>query len=198
MLLESLFTDPIYFFRFVIIIVVSITLHELGHGAAAISQGDETPNESGHMTWNPVIHMGWPSLIMLALVGMAWGQMPVRPERFKNGSAGRMIVAAAGPMTNFTIAAICILILNTIARSSNSIVSLDFFYLAAYINLGLGIFNMMPLPPLDGFTVFSELFPSLKPIQNHPQAGLFFIVLFVVGGFNFIWNGAGLLLNVLL
>ena len=197
MLLEYLFTDPIYFLRFVVIIVASITLHELGHGVAAIYQGDETPNESGHMTWNPVVHMGWPSLILLALVGMAWGQMPVRPERFRDGSAGRMLVAAAGPLTNFAIATFCIFVLNTLARSSESIVSPAFFYLAAYVNLGIGIFNMLPIPPLDGFSIFSEVFPSLRPIRNHPQAGLLFIILLITGGLSFVWKGADLLLSFL-
>ena len=197
MLLEYLVADPIYFFRFVTIIIVSITLHELGHGAAALYQGDDTPIESGHITLNPVVHMGWPSLIVLVLVGMAWGQMPVKPERFKDGAAGRMMVAAAGPMTNFALAALCILVLNTLARSSSSLVSPDFFYLAAYVNIGLGIFNMLPLPPLDGFNVFSEVFPSLQPIRNHPQAGLFFMMLFITGGLSFIWRAAEMLLRAL-
>lgn len=197
MLLESLFTDPVYFLRFVVIIVVSICLHELGHGAAAIYQGDDTPVDQGHMTLNPVVHMGWPSLIMLVLVGMAWGQMPVRPDRFKDGSAGRVMVAAAGPMTNFVIAALCILILNTLAHFPEGMVSREFFDLAAFINIGLGLFNLLPIPPLDGFTVFSELIPSLQPIRNHPQAGLLLLVLFVTGGLRFVWEGAHMLLAVL-
>lgn len=197
MFLETLFTDPIYFLRFVVIIVLSISLHELGHGVAAIYQGDRTPNELGHMTLNPVVHMGWPSLIMLALVGMAWGQMPVRPDRFKDGSAGRMLVAAAGPMTNFAIAALCILVLNTVASSPTSIVSPTFFFLAAYVNIGLGLFNLIPIPPLDGFTVFSELFPSFRAVGQHPQVGLFFIVLFVTGALSFVWQAANIILEIL-
>lgn len=196
MLVQFLFTDPVYFLRFVIIIVVSITLHELGHGAAAIYEGDNTPNETGHMTWNPVVHMGWPSLITLCIVGMAWGKMPVRPGRFKDGSAGRMLVSAAGPMTNFALAALCIAVVNTFS-SSAALVSIDFFYMAAFINIGLGLFNLLPIPPLDGFTVFSEIFPSFKPVANHQGASVLLILLFITGGLRFIWAGADIILKAL-
>lgn len=189
--LFSIFTDPIYFIQYIAIIVVSITLHELGHGIAAISQGDNTPKEAGHMTLDPVVHLGVPSLIILALFGMAWGKMPVRPSRFKDGSTGNIIVSAAGPMTNFAIAALCIAIIHLLLFLSvlpYGVVS--FLILAAVINVGLGLFNMLPIPPLDGFTVFSEFFPSLKPVEKHPAAPAIFFVLFFTGSFSAIWIGA--------
>lgn len=58
---------------YALIVIFSITLHELAHGWAAIWQGDRTPIETGHMTWNPLVHMGWASLLMFAIVGIAWG-----------------------------------------------------------------------------------------------------------------------------
>jgi len=197
MLLQSLVTDPIYFLQFVVIIVLSITLHELGHGVAAIYQGDNTPIESGHMTWNPVVHMGWVSLIALMIIGIAWGQMPVRPHRFKDGSTGRIMVAAAGPMVNFSIAAVCIVILNSFPRQGGLPIDLNFFYLAAYINLGLGIFNLLPSPPLDGFTVFSELIPELKQNNNSQWATLLVVVLYVTGGIGFLWAISASILRML-
>lgn len=195
MLFQSLFSDPLYFFRFVVIIVLSICLHELGHGIAAIRQGDNTPIDEGHMTWNPVVHMGWPSLVILCFVGMAWGQMPVRPDRFKDGAKGRMLVAAAGPLTNFAIATVCILVMNVFARSPESLLSLEFFYMAAYINLGLGIFNLIPIPPLDGFSIFSEVFPSFQAVRNTQMTSMLFIILLVSGGLRFVWSAAGLVLR---
>lgn len=196
--LASLFTDPVYFLQFFIIIVVSITLHELGHGAAAISQGDNTPNESGHMTLNPVVHMGMPSLVVLALVGIAWGEMPVQPSRFKDGSTGRMMVSAAGPMTNFAIAAVCIALIHLLLSQSVGTVSLNFLRLAAIVNVGLGIFNLLPIPPLDGFTVFSELFPGMKPIANHPAAPAILFLLFFTGGLSAVWIGAAFIVDRLI
>jgi Zn-dependent protease len=198
MLLQSLFSDPIYFLRFVVIIVFSIVLHELGHGIAATYQGDDTPHATGHMTLNPVIHMGWPSLIVLCLVGMAWGAMPVNPRKFKDGSTGRIMVSAAGPMTNFAIAAVCIIVINLFSRQTGSLVSLEFFYMAASINLGLGLFNLLPIPPLDGFSVCSEFFPSLKALTHHPAANFIFILLFVTGGLQFIWGISDFVLSKLI
>lgn len=197
MLLESLFIDPIFVLRFIVIIIISITLHELGHGVAAISQGDDTPNRTGHMTWNPVVHMGWVSLIVLCVVGMAWGQMPVQPERFKDGSKGKMLVAAAGPITNFVIAAVCIVVLNALSGLPSIPISKEFFYMAANINLGLGFFNCLPVPPLDGFTVFSEIFPSFQSIRNHPGSNAILIILFVTGGLKFIWMLSDFTLSIL-
>lgn len=196
MLLQQLATDPIYVLRFIVIIIISITLHELGHGVAAIAQGDTTPQDTGHMTLNPVVHMGWVSLIALCIVGIAWGSMPVRPSRFKDGPAGRMWVAAAGPMTNFAIAALCIGVLNLFSNATN-VISLEFFYLAALINLGLGLFNLIPVPPLDGFTIFSELFPSFQSLKNHQGASFVLVVLFITGSLRFIWIGAGFILEAL-
>src|SRR5687768_7769180 len=68
---------PVYVYSWVVIVVGSIVLHELGHGWMAIRLGDRTPLETGHMTWNPVVHMGMYSLVVFALIGIAWGMMPV-------------------------------------------------------------------------------------------------------------------------
>jgi len=198
MLIESLFTNPVYVLRFIVIIIISITLHELGHGLAAIYQGDDTPQTAGHMTINPVTHMGWPSLIMLCLVGMAWGQMPVQPRNFRDGAAGRIMVSAAGPATNFAIAFVCIIAVRLILAQPGDFLSANFFYMAANINIGLGLFNLLPIPPLDGFSVFSEFFPSFKSIRNHPGASGIFIILFITGGFRFIWQLSDLLIEAAL
>ena len=74
-------------------VIFSITLHELGHGWAAIRQGDDTPRRFGRMTLNPLVHMGVPSLVMFALIGIAWGAMPVEPSRFRWGRRGRVLAS---------------------------------------------------------------------------------------------------------
>jgi Zn-dependent protease len=177
--IEKLFTSPLYFFRYVVIIVISIVLHELAHGFAALSQGDDTPETAGHITLNPVVHMGIPSLIMLMFVGMSWGQMPVNPSNFRHKWSDAF-VAAAGPLSNLAIAFIACAIIAIAKTRDIPALSPEFFGMMAFINVFLFLFNLLPVPPLDGFTVISDLFPSLKPVRNS-QVGLFMlIVLFTV------------------
>ena len=80
MFLQYLSTHPQLYFAVIIVVVISICLHELAHGFAAIALGDRTPEETGHITMNPLVHMGGFSLMMLAIAGISWGAMPVDPS----------------------------------------------------------------------------------------------------------------------
>ncbi|BAY76033.1 peptidase M50 [Nostoc linckia NIES-25] len=200
MFIETLFTEPIYFFRIIIIVIFSITLHELAHGWAAMSQGDNTPQKTGHLTLNPIVHMGKESIIFLCLMGIAWGQMPINPSKFRSPKLGNILVSAAGPLSNLTLGIIFILMLKLIANLSFSgFFSTEFLYLAAQINLTLFLFNLLPIPPLDGFHVFSEIFPKLKPLQN-THFGLFaMMLLFIIPEFGIGLSGiANLLMRLML
>ncbi|MBL1199016.1 MAG: site-2 protease family protein [Nostoc sp. GBBB01] len=184
MFIETLFTQPIYFFRIIIIVIFSITLHELAHGWAAMSQGDNTPQKTGHLTLNPVVHMGKESIIFLCLMGIAWGQMPINPSKFRSRKLGNILVSAAGPLSNLTLGIIFILVMKLLANLNfSALFSIEFLYLAARINLMLFLFNLLPIPPLDGFHVFSEIFPKLKPLENS-YFGLFtMMLLFIIPEF---------------
>ncbi|MDZ8104229.1 MAG: site-2 protease family protein [Nostoc sp. DedQUE12a] len=200
MFIETLFTEPIYFFRIIIIVIFSITLHELAHGWAAMSQGDNTPQKTGHLTLNPVVHMGKESIIFLCLMGIAWGQMPVNPSKFRSPKLGNILVSAAGPLSNLTLGIIFILVLKLLANLSfSALFSAEFLYLAARINLTLFLFNLLPIPPLDGFHVFSEIFPKLKPLEN-THFGLFaMMLLFIIPEFGIGLSGiADLLIRLML
>lgn len=182
MLINILLTNPVLFFRIIVIVIASVTLHELAHGWVALSQGDETPRKSGHMTLNPVVHLGWESIIFLCLAGIAWGQMPVNPSRFRNQKMGNILVSLAGPLFNLALGILFIVLLKfNLSLSSGRIFSPEFLYLAAYINLSLFLFNMLPIPPLDGFHVYSEFFPALKPLNNSPLGLFALIILFNTG-----------------
>ena len=181
--LFAIFDNPVWFVQYAIIIVVSICLHELGHGFAAIYLGDDTPIRSGHMTWNPVIHMGIPSLIFLIMTGMAWGAMPVTPSRLRS-SFGHAIVSAAGPFTNFALAISSSFVVNMlllIPRTEIIIGPVEFFWLASYINIILGLFNLIPVPPLDGFHVMKRFIPELGSIEGTPYGFIALYILFFTG-----------------
>lgn len=187
MFLTTLVTNPVNFFRYIVVIILSITLHELAHGFAAMSQGDDTPERTGHITFNPVVHMGWESIIFLCVAGMAWGQMPVNPYKFRNGRLSDIWVSAAGPLSNLALGLIFIIMLSIFYDSA--LMSKEFLYLAARINLTLFFFNMLPIPPLDGFSIFSNIFPELKQLQSTPVAMFGLMIIFLLPGF-----GTGLIM----
>jgi len=182
MFLNTLIINPVFFFRYIVIIVISITLHELAHGFAAMSQGDDTPKRTGHMTLNPVVHMGWGAIIFLCIAGISWGQMPVNPYKFRNGRLSDIWVSAAGPLSNLALGFLFIALL--LIYYNSGLLSRDFLYLAARINLTLFLLNMLPIPPLDGFGIFSNIFPELKQLKDSP-IGLFgLMIIFLIPGFS--------------
>jgi Zn-dependent protease len=182
------FTNPVFYTQAVVVTILSICLHELGHGLAALSQGDDTPSRSGHITMNPVVHMGVPSLVLLFVIGIAWGQMPVNPSRFRSRQWGDFLVSIAGPLTNLALTALFVVAL----QSNISFLSTTFLTYGAIINASLFLLNMIPIPPLDGFNVFSKFFPGLQFFnsssgQQYSQGLL--MLLFILGG-QFLTAGA--------
>jgi Zn-dependent protease len=168
--------DSFFYFIAVFTLIGSIVLHELAHGVVAISQGDDTPHETGHITLNPIVHMGAVSLCCAFVFGAAWGMMPINADNFKHGRLGHAIVALAGPLTNLAIALQCCLYLKK-STYFDSIVQV--LVIVALINFLIGFLNLLPLPGLDGFRILSLIFPDLKRISCHPLT--FFANLFLLG-----------------
>ena len=182
---------PEYYFSIIIAVVISIVLHELGHGVAAIWQGDDTPKVTGHMTWNPMVHMGGFSLFLLVMAGIAFGQMPVTPSRFRS-RYGNAMVAAAGPVTNLLLALIGLTIFGlwvkygSLGPEGVPTAGQRFFWLFGMINLVLCVFNMLPIPPLDGSTVLADFSPPFRRVMRNPDnqpffMGAFLLVFFFAG-----------------
>ena len=159
-------------------VIFSITLHELGHGWAALWQGDSTPRDLGHMTVNPMVHMGPMSLLIFALIGIAWGVMPVNPSRFRNRRWGDLLVAGAGPMVNLGLAIVAVIGLNVLFLVGDPQAPMfekfeTFFFLGAMLNIVLMIFNLFPVPPLDGSAVLSSLSSGYRRLLQHENAPMF-------------------------
>ena len=191
----QLFRDPIFFGRYIIIIIGSIVIHELAHGVAAISQGDDIPKTSGHITPNPVIHMGWTSIIFLCVSGMAWGLMPVTPAKFRHARWSDIAVSLAGPVSNLILGTVGVVLAVVRARSGVTIISEEFCMMAAQINFSLFALNMLPVPPLDGFHVYSELFPKLKALAT-PEISMF--LMFAIFSIPAVGVGIGLVSSTLI
>ncbi|HYE03552.1 MAG TPA: site-2 protease family protein, partial [Phycisphaerales bacterium] len=158
---------PVLLYSWVVLVMVSIVLHELAHGWAAIRLGDDTPIHAGHMTLNPLVHMGPVSLLVFALAGIAWGAMPVDPSRIR-GRHGEALMAFAGPAMNLLLALIFAAlaallvaladrgVIPPLARSELAGHGWAFFSLGVMLNLALAIFNLAPVAPLDGSRVLSS------------------------------------------
>jgi Zn-dependent protease len=193
MFLYQLFRDPVYFASTVIIVILSITVHELFHALAALSQGDDTAARVGRLTLNPLAHMGQTSVMMLVLFGVAWGQTPVNRSRLKYPFS-EALVAFAGPFANLLLLVLSVWAVLFIQKaglhSAAAEMGMGFFSLAALLNAFLFLFNMLPVPPLDGFGILETFFPFLRPLlQSLSQYGFFLLIVlfmfFGLGGYLF-------------
>ncbi len=176
----------LFFGCVVVTVVISIVLHELAHGWAAIWQGDDTPKLMGHMTPDPMVHMGGMSLLMLVMVGMAFGAMPVNPRNFRS-KYGDALVSAAGPAMNFLLAFIAQLALaiwlstEGIAKEGPGLNAQSLLLVFAFFNIALGIFNLIPVPPLDGSSILGNFVPSYKRWMDSLGNPMFiFFILFML------------------
>jgi Zn-dependent protease len=185
--IDSLTTHPAYYFTVVGCVTASIVLHELGHGLAAIQQGDDTPRVSGHMTLNPWVHMGPLGLGLLCFVGIAFGVMPVDPRRFRS-RYGDAWVAAAGPLVNGVIA---LLSLGTLAWLLSrgidpTIGGVSPLWVLGLLNVVLLLFNLIPIAPLDGSAVVASFVPAYRSFLAKPENARYswiaFAVVFLLAG----------------
>lgn len=186
MFLSKLSSDPHFFVYVVVTMVISVVLHELAHGWAAIWQGDRTPIELGHMTIDPRVHMGAASLILLALAGMCFGAMPVDPTRFRSRHSD-MIVSFAGPLMNLLLAFLALTTLgiwNNIGDSGEQSMVQDnlrqFLWVFGYCNVALCVFNLIPIPPLDGSTVLAGISKGYKRMIESVRDPMIFMIAFAV------------------
>ncbi len=152
--------DTVLLMSWLVWVIASIVLHELGHGFAALWEGDTTPRDTGHLTINPIVHMGWFSIIALLIMGIAWGLMPVNPSRFRHGRRGWAVVAVAGPAVNLFLSGMCIVLCAVMIRYGPQAEPLAgnlrmFLMVGGWLNVYLMLFNLMPVPPLDGSMILS-------------------------------------------
>jgi Zn-dependent protease len=151
-------------------LLMSLTVHEWAHAWSAYRLGDDTAAKLGRLTLNPIAHIDPVGTLLLPLLGIPFGwakPVPVNPTRFRRGmtmSRGMMITAAAGPISNVVLAVVCAVAFGLVARFSPDALTARFgvaplLMAMIQINVTLAIFNMLPIPPLDGSRVVDGLVP---------------------------------------
>ena len=138
--------------------LVCITLHELSHGLVAYKLGDDTAKRAGRLTLNPIRHLDPMGLLMMLVFHVGWAKpVPVNMFRFKNPKRGMALTALAGPVSNIIIAVVFMFFYGVayipLGHSDAGSYFLTMIQLTAYISLGLAIFNLIPISPLDGSKV---------------------------------------------
>lgn len=186
MILFNLFSEnPILIIPWLAALLMAITVHEFAHGLAAYKLGDKTAYHSGRLTLNPIDHIDPFGAIMLLVVGFGWAKpVPIDINQIKKGNFGLLIVSMAGVFLNLVFATIILLVLKFFVYGvlSDNNIMVIFFGFVVYINLALFAFNLLPIPPLDGFHVIEYFFPSLyakyAPIAQTYGSIILLIVVF--------------------
>ncbi len=150
---------------FAITAILAFAYHEFAHAIVADRLGDPTPREHGRISLNPFVHLDIFGIVMLFLLGFGWATTPVNPSRLRgNPRTSMAIVAIAGPLTNLLMALLYALpvrlgVVMPTASSGFLPTPSQIVFMGIYINLVLFVFNLLPIPPLDGFTILLGLLP---------------------------------------
>lgn len=190
--------------------LLALTVHEFAHGWVSSKLGDPTPRYQGRLTVNPLAHLDIIGTILMILTGFGWAKpVQINPNYYKNRTKGMALVAAAGPLANFLLAFAGILIGYTIvllciwANVPDTVISSveNIVFVFAYRNLCFMVFNLIPLPPLDGFKVAGLFIPHriyYTILRYEQYVMLAIMVLSLSGAFNsIIGTGVSFFMNMM-
>jgi len=197
----------------VAVVIACITIHEFSHGYVAFLLGDDTAKRAGRLTLNPIKHLDILGAIMLLIAKIGWAKpVPINPNNFKDMKMGTALTAAAGPASNFLFAIIAAILLKMVLSmpsyqyiegltehgsilltdygaytryvpTSFQILSLFTLYIIIVINIALGLFNLIPFPPLDGSKIISGFMSDemyFKWMQWERKGGFLLIIIFAI------------------
>jgi Zn-dependent protease len=175
--------EPQVFVAFLIAVIVGITFHEFSHAAAATLQGDNTARSEGRLTLNPISHLDPLGSIALVLAGFGWGRpVPYNPTQLRSRRFGAALVGLAGPAANFLLAIVAVIALRIVYPSAVTAFDVDFSVILldmlVTLNVVLGVFNLLPIPPLDGSRLLSIVLPPSRQniVAFLDQYGIFLLL----------------------
>ncbi|SCY99056.1 site-2 protease family protein [Alkaliphilus peptidifermentans] len=142
-------------------ILVALTLHEFAHAYTAYLLGDPTSKNHGRLTLNPIAHIDIFGFLMLMFAGFGWAKpVPINPNYFKNRKMGTFLVSIAGPATNIILAILFTFALGLQLKYFNNTVFTNIIFYGVMINIVLAVFNLLPIPPLDGSKLLLAFLPD--------------------------------------
>ena len=170
-------------------VLFCLTVHETCHGLAALALGDPTAKRQHRLSLNPLRHIDWFGLLMMLVAGFGWARpVPVNPNYFKKTRQGMALTALAGPASNLLLALLLLIPARLIYTYAHYSVfnqtALDFLTSTAALSIGLGLFNLIPIPPLDGSKVLAVLLPerAYRWLMRYERFGIFALWLLVALG----------------
>lgn len=153
----------VYIISALAVVFLTMPIHEFAHGFAAVKLGDNTPRWQGRLTLNPLAHIDYVGALCIILFGFGWAKpVQVDARNFKNPKTGMAITAFAGPLANIIVAFVSLVLVNIISLFPTSEILLyviSFLWYVASINVSLAVFNLIPIPPLDGSRLLAALLP---------------------------------------
>lgn len=169
--------------------VICITIHEMSHGLAAKIMGDDTAETQRRLSLNPLRHIDPAGLVMLVVFKIGWAKpVPVNMMRFKKPKAGMAITSLAGPVSNFVLAAILLFIRGIatipLSKANWGLTVIELFDTTAYLSVCLGLFNLIPLPPMDGSKVLFSFLPDrlYMKLMRYERYGMIVIIIIMLTG----------------
>ena len=186
MLLQEFAKNPINAIIWLLIIIVSLTIHEAAHAYSAYWLGDKTPKAQNRLTFNPKAHIDPWGLLFIVVAGIGWGR-PVQfnPYNLKNPRRDTALIAVAGPISNIVLAFIAVL--SIFVLETANLVSIDVLNIllqVVFLNIALAVFNMLPIEPLDGFKVVGGILPGSLALQWYETAkyGIYLLLFLMISG----------------
>lgn len=167
--------------------LLAIIFHELSHALVSTWLGDPTPKETGRLSFNPLKHLDIFGIISLILFHVGWAKpVMIDPRYYKKPRLGMFLVSLAGPLMNFILAfisgSLAVLFLFVINNEALNVTLGNFFLYFLIINVGLGLFNLIPIPPLDGSKVIGSMLPPNVYYQymKYERYGMFFLLIIIL------------------
>lgn len=173
-------------------VIIGLTVHEFAHAYMAYKLGDHTAKDQGRLTLNPLKHIDWLGFAFIVFAGFGWAKPVVfNPDNLKKKHRDEILIGIAGPLSNLLLSIIFFLNIKVIFLLgwSNSFVgakAVDILYVWGFLNIGLFVFNMIPIPPLDGSHFYQSYLSKTNPqlmynLYRYGTLGLFVIIL--IGNF---------------